>query len=367
MQGTMLCPSFTVFLLLTADTLVRGISLDSFRAPFDEEGEFQSAVITDGDVVFVASEQSLYRLSPSLEVQIRDRSLPFRFMLSAPPGEDFLLVCGPDCFVIDSNYRIEWPSLDAINDADVPRVLDASTDGRDVGFTGTFRRGSGPGRYDLTYAQDGGERDNSAVASRIVRCTLFRAARENPEERPDRFEIYASQVEKDPKQERQFIHTFTRNGFTYFVSILFLPSGFQARVIRLCDSDLGPGNGQEGDFTSYIELVLQCGDNTGEPTAATYIPSPNAFEADTLVLSVGIMRLSEVRNLLCAFDVSLIDQMMTEKIEECANGVGMTGLRRDNGPNGTREQCTHRQVRKSIPFSCESSKPTSKIKETHSS
>ena len=362
MQRTMLCSSFTVFLLLTADTLVRGVSLDSFSAPFDEEGEFQSAAITDRHV-FVASEQSLYRLSPSLEVEIRERILPFRFMLLAPPGEDFLLMCGrPDCFVMDSDYRLEWPSLDAINDLDVPRVLDASTDR--LGFTGTFRRGSGPGRYDLTYAQDGGDRENNAVASRIVRGTLFRAARENPEERPDRFEIYASQVEKDPKQERQFIHTFTRNGFTYFVSVLFLPSGFQTRVIRLCDSDLGPGNGLEGDFTSYIELVLQCGDNTGEPTAATYIPSPNAFEADTLVLSVGIMRLSEVRNRLCAFDVSLIDQMMTEKIEECANRVGMTGLRRDNG---TREQCTPLQVRKSIPFSYESSMPTSKIKETHSS
>lgn len=344
----MLFLALTVFLLAVADQLARGISLDTYPVPAEEDGEFQRAAITDQQVVLI-SEQYLYFLSPSLALQRRERvsGTPIRLLFAAsnsPPGDERLLLCDLDCFVIDSDYLIEWPSPNGVND--VPRVLDVSTDGQDVRiFTGTFQRGSGPGRYDLTYAQNGGERDDNAVASRMVRGTLIRAARENPEERPDRFEISASQVETNPSQERVFIHSFTRNGFTYFVSILLFQSGFQTTVSRLCDSDMGRENGAEGDFTSYIELVLQCGDNTGEPSAATFIPSPNAFDADTLVLSVGITRLSEVRNRLCAFNVSLIDQMMAEKIDQCANGVGMMGLKRNSV---SRKECRTHRVRISL-------------------
>lgn len=345
MQQKMLVTSVTVFFLLTTHQLVRGISFDTFQAPPDEE--FERAVLSNQNVFLVSETYHLYRLSPSLEEIRREVvSQSIRLFLAAANNTDSderLLICGVDCIVIDSDYRIHWPSENAI--FDVPRVLDMSMIGIDVDYTGTFQR-SGPGRYELTYAQSGGEIDNSAVASRIVRGTLFRAAREDPEGKPDRFEIYANQFEIDPSQERQFIYTFTRNGFTYFISVLLFRDGsIQARVSRVCDSDLGPGDGVEGNFTSYIELVLQCEDNTGAPTAATFIATPNAFEADTLVLSVGITRLSEVRNRLCAYDVSAIDRMMEEKINECANGVGMAGLKRNSD---NRTQCTTHQVGKLI-------------------
>ena len=333
------------FLLSTVR--VRGVDLDVFQVP--DAGEMFSSAVVSGQHIFVATQHYLYRLSSNLTEEERRLFTPFTRLLlvsnNSPSGNDLLLICGQFCSVVraDDIYNQVWPSH-FINTA-VPRVLNESTEGRQRGFTGDFRLGDGPGRFELTYAHSdfvSGLRSSDApVASRIVRGTLFRAALENAAEMPDKYEVAASQIELDPLQEREFIQTFTRNGFTYFVSVMSFASGPQARIARVCNSDKGLGNGTDGDFTSYIELALRCGDATGEPSAATFVPTPNAFLTDTLVLSVGITRLSEVRNRLCAYDVTLIDQMMSEKITECANGVGMSGLKRNIA---TRMPCVEQQV-----------------------
>ena len=336
---------FAFFLLSTVR--VRGVDLDVFPVP--DAGETFSGAVVSREQVFSATQHYLYRLSSNLMEQERRLFTPFTRLLlvsnNSPSGNDLLLICGHYCFVVrtdDINNQV-WPSR-FVNEA-VPRVLEAFTDGRQRGFTGDFRLGDGPGRFELTYAHSDFVSDSRStetpVASRIVRGTIFRAVKENAAEKPDRYEVAASQIELDPLQEREFLHTFTRNGFTYFVSVMTFPSGPQARVVRVCNSDKGPGNGTDGDFTSYIELSLHCGDASGQPSAATSVPTPNAFGTHTLVLSVGITRLSEIRNRLCAYDVTLIDQMMSEKITECANGVGMSGLKRNIA---TRMPCVEQQV-----------------------
>ena len=52
-----------------------------------------------------------------------------------------------------------------------------------------------------------------------------------------------------------------------------LASGLNARVSRVCDSDVGSDN--SFNFSSYIELNLLCGDTNGDPTSATFVPLPN--------------------------------------------------------------------------------------------
>ena len=336
---------FAFFLLSTVR--VRGVDLDVFPVP--DAGDTFSDAVVSGQQVFAATQHYLYRLSSNLTEQERRLFTPFTRLLlvsnNSPSGNDLLLICGQSCFVVhidDINNQV-WPSR-FVNEA-APRVFDASTGGRQRGFTGDFRLGDGPGRFELTYAHSDFVSDSrravTPIASKIVRGTIFREAMENSTEIPDRYEVAASQIELDPLQEREFIHTFARNGFTYFVSVMSFASGPQARVARVCNSDKGPGNGTDGDFTSYIELALQCRDASGEPSAAAFVPTPNAFGTDTLVLYIGITRLSEVRNRLCAYNVTLIDQMMSEKITECANGVGISGLKRNMA---TRMPCVEQQV-----------------------
>jgi hypothetical protein len=317
------------------------VCLDSF---FVNEGEEVRQIAINGPDVLAATDEYLYRLSFDLNELRRRLIVPnvgTRLLLATNSGleQDVVLICGMSCRLVDAQNirRNIWPAGGPTPGLDSRLVLNTSAA---VKFTGVLRRASGQfqRRYELTYAQNdfidrlrGGE----SIASRIVRGNLIRGNRTADGMTPeadDLFQTTASQIELDPFQEREFIHTFTRNGFAYFVSVMAFASGVQARVARVCDSsDEGTGN---GEFCSYIELGLQCGDLSGEPTAATFITAPNAFGADAIVLSVRMARLSEVRNRLCAFNLTRIDEMMDGKMRDCANGTGLEGLAR-NAANQT--------------------------------
>ena len=325
----------TLCLLCTAAELVNGdpdgseVYLDSF---FVDEGEEIRKIAINGADVLVATDEFLYRLSYDLAERQRQLIVPTlstRLFLAtnSGPGQDVVLLCGMSCRLVSAGDigRRVWPTGST---RPSPLVLSTSLAAR---FTGLLRRGVGPGRYELTYAQnDFIDNSRESVASRIVRGNIIRRQRDVPGGKPDRYEMTASQIELDPDQDREFIHAFARNGFAYFVSAMSSPSGvLQARVARVYGSDdTDAGNGTSL-FCSYIELALQCGDLSGEPTAATFISAPNAFGADAIVLSARMTRLSEVRNRLCAFNLTRIDEMMDEKIFECDNGIGLEGLTRN--------------------------------------
>lgn len=335
-----MCYFVVAFWLSAACYIVDGITVDIFPIPNDANGEEFQELAVSGQHVFAATERTLYQLSADLTEIERKNVLPFTRLLLASNNsaqdDEVLLICGRNCGIVGTNSIRNgiWP---VNRDDGVPEVLDESSDGRGVEITGIMRRGDGPGRFGLTYAQNSFidttvMGNDEQVASRIIRGIFRRAAREDPIGRSDSFETVASQIEQNPAQDREFIYAFSRNGFEYFVSVMSFESSVETRIARVCDSDEGEG----GNFTSYIELALQCSNSNSQPTAATFIPAPNAFDGDTLVVSVSVQRLSEIRNNVCAFDVSVIDEMMADKINECANGIGMLGLVRDTA---SRTQC----------------------------
>ena len=319
------------------------VHLDSFPVP-DLGEEFRTLTASD-EHVFAATQHYLYRLSTSLTELQRNLLTPSTRLLLLSNASDVLLVCGENCVLVDArNLQLLWPS----RQGDLSAILDPATSGQeDVGFDGILRTSSDPNFPELTYAMDSffDVGSGGAVASRIVRGSIVRGPKDDPVNMPDMFLVTAMQTEQNPSTERRFIHAFSRGGFSYFVFIASLPDGVsvQARIARICDSDTGFRTSEdmsEGNFTSYIELGLFCGDSSGQQTSAAYVPNPNAFGYDALVLSVGVERLSEVRNRLCAFRMPLVDQMMKAKIDECAEGVGVKGLERD----GITEPCVQVQV-----------------------
>ena len=335
------------------------VSLDSFRVPDDTQ---KLKILTmNGPHVFATTEKFLFRLKPDLkEKEKRLFTWNTRLLVASEsnttppaPGEDVVLICGTDCYLMNAtDFATTLWSTDSSTQP--PRVFDASTEERPITFTGVVHRvensAQGADRFVLTYTQNYffDRVGRVSVASRIVRGLMIRRG---GTERPDRFATVASQIEMDPSQGREFIHVFTRHGFTYFISVMSFPSGLEARIARVCNSDMGSENTTE--FTSYIELALHCGDDSGEPTAATFIRAPNAFDADAIVLSVRNTRLSEVRNGLCAFNLTRINELMAQKIDNCANGKGMIGLSRNEE---SRIHCEPLQVREKkfskLPFTC---------------
>ena len=310
------------------------VHLDTFPV-MDPGEEFRRLTASSSDdVVFAATEHHLYRLSANLTELQRNLLTHTTRLLLLSNTSDALLVCGADCVLVSArNLKRFWPSP-----GDASIILDPATNG-DVSWDGILRGSNDPSLYELTYTQDSffNAENGEAVASRIVRGGIV--------DMQDTFEVLTEQVEQNPNVERRFLYVFSRGGFSYYVFIASGPNdnSIQARVARICDSDTGFRTSEDlfgGNFTSYIELGLLCGDENEQPTSAAYVPYPNAFGYDALVLSVGVERLSEVRNRLCAFRMPRVDEMMRWKIDECAGGVGVRGLERD----GVTEPCARIEV-----------------------
>ena len=316
------------------------VSLDSFPVP-DDTQEFK-IITVNGPHIFAVTEEFLFRLEPDLKEKERRIFAHTRLFVAsntrapAPAVEDVVFICGIDCYLLNAtDFTTLWSTDSSTQPS---RVFDASTEERFITFTGVVHRvDNSADRFVLTYTQNVffDRLRRVYVASKIVRGLIIRGG---GTEGPDRFATVASQTEMDPSQGREFIHVFTRHGFTYFISVMSFPSGLEARIARVCNM----GSENTTEFTSYIELALHCGDGSGEPTAATFIRAPNAFDADAIVLSVRNTRLSEVRNGLCAFNLTRINELMAKKIGNCANGKGMIGLSRNEE---SRIHCELLQVR----------------------
>ena len=325
-----LCAALTLFASLWTVGVTPGhaaTTLDSFSPP--TSGQHFRILAVSGSHLLAATELRLFRLTPDLkEEESRLFTTTSRLLVASHPQpstpalsrtfRDSLLLCGNDCFLLNATQftNIFWStSLLTVVDGGVTKAIGVLQEMTEAELV-------------LTYAQndyiDGIGGTTSSVASRIVRGVIIGAGTDSQ----NGFSTVASQIEQDPLQGREFLHTFTRNGFTYFVSVMTLSSGLNARVSRVCDSDMGSNN--SFNFSSYIELELLCGDTNGDPTSATFVPLPNAFEVDTIILSVRRTRLSEIRNRLCAFNLTLIDEMMVQKYDNCASGIGMMGLARDS-------------------------------------
>ena len=106
------------------------------------------------------------------------------------------------------------------------------------------------------------------------------------------------------------------------------------RVVRFCKDDPGSREQLVPRFVSHFELVGECSGSasstTNIPTAATYVEANSAFGTATLL--VTFMGDGETIQRMCAYNISTINDLMTQKFRDCLNGRGMSGFARDGVP-----------------------------------
>ena len=124
---------------------------------------------------------------------------------------------------------------------------------------------------------------------------------------------------------REFLAVFTDQNFTFFVVRIGIVdrAGMQMdqmRVVRFCNDD--PGSQKQ--FVSHFELVGECtgssSNTTNIPTAATYVGANSAF--GTAALLVTFMGDGKTIQCMCAYSVSTINDLMTQKFRDCLDGIG---------------------------------------------
>ena len=314
----------------------RAITLRSFAQPTDDE-DFRILAVSDSSrAVLAATDTNLYRLSPELEQEEVMSFASNTRLLVVPSSSNgafagTVLRCGAACQLLNATdfADIKWSTEGLIGtEVLTPDIFSDGVVTQSIGVLEERMEG-GTSLPSLTSAQndyiDGIGTSSAAVPSRIARGSLIGVGQ--PQEQYNYSQL-ANQTESDPMQGRQFLHTFSHDGFTYFVSTMSFPDALllETRVARVCNNDMGSEN---GEFNSYVEITLECVNGDGIGTAATFVPTPNNFGFDAIVLSVEITRLSEVRNRLCAFNVSRINEMMAQRVQDCARGIGSKGLERD--------------------------------------
>ena len=133
--------------------------------------------------------------------------------------------------------------------------------------------------------------------------------------------IVGEQREVNLFTERNFLTNFHYNGFVYYVFIL---SGTSIRVARVCISDPGLEDAGERSLTTYTEAELKCsGISNSAKSVATFLE----YNGHPIILISGPGIGS---NIICSFNVTLIDQAMDEKLDNCKNGIGQFNLERNS-------------------------------------
>ena len=104
--------------------------------------------------------------------------------------------------------------------------------------------------------------------------------------------------------------------------------------MRFCKDDPGTREQFAPQFVSHFELVGECSGSssstTNIPTAATYVGANSAFGTATLL--VTFMGDGETIQRICAYNISTINDLMTQKFSDCLDGIGVSGFARDEVP-----------------------------------
>ena len=120
---------------------------------------------------------------------------------------------------------------------------------------------------------------------------------------------------------RKFLTSFSHNEYVYYLFNLGNASP-ELRIARICAADEGSGDSIPA-LTTYTEARLECqGSNSPDSSSAT-IAEQNGY---------SILLFSEVQsdiNYVCSFNITEVDIMMDEKLDNCANGIGKINLLRD--------------------------------------
>ena len=300
--------------LLTAAVLGSRAEVISFSVSSGET--LRNVLLTSSGSLILGSNLTLRRLNGDLEVLQRTDDLPsdqVNRLLSGDPGGTY-----SDSFM--SCTRTQCELLD-VDDIESRRWAAA------VLLDGTFNAHglfvTGPDGFSVFTAA----MRNEQQVSRIQRGNLTGVNGDSQS-----FVGYARQSELDRFRSRAFLFVFEREGFSYYIHHIFNvfnggENREEIRVVRLCNNDTS----NDMIFTSYFEIKLKCiamgVTEQPSPTAATFIPFPNSFGVDSIIISVVDSFDSE--NDVCVYSLPEIHSLMTAKYDECRSGTGMAGLERD--------------------------------------
>ena len=132
--------------------------------------------------------------------------------------------------------------------------------------------------------------------------------------------LIAKQAESQVFTVRKFLTSFSHNQYVYYLFDLGDSSPVpRLRIARICAADEGNGDSTPA-LTTYTEAQLECQGLISPDSSSAYIAEQNGYP---------ILLISEVQsdiNYVCSFNITEVDIMMDEKLENCVNGVGKFNL-----------------------------------------
>ena len=300
-------------------------------------GEAFRNIILGDSYVLIGSSNSLYRLNSgflSLE-DSRQLGSVNRLLVTDPGGtyDGSVLACEEQVCALTpiSNLTdIRWQVSDGLVRLGTENVI------------GIFAPGAN-GTSSLTF----GEQTTLNTGSSIRKGNLINVNTPGSSV----FNRFATQSENDRFRPREFLAAFTDQSFIYFIVRIEIDQVDQMRVVRFCKDD--PGSSVfVPEFVSHFELVGECtgssSSTTNIPTAATYVGANSTFGTATLL--VTFMGDGENIQHMCAYSVSTINDLMTQKFRSCLDGDGRRGFERkvqEDCPMGLSEAQKQRVV--SVP------------------
>ena len=294
---------FSLFFLLFYLTLiVKSSSQEVYR--FDGQS-LRNLLVLNNDAVLVGSNTHLYKLGSTLNeeiflqlsevnrllLQINNTNLP----------ENILSCQESSCLLVGSqtlsNSSVTSPSLMS--------VLFPGQEDLSAIFTGNL---------EFFVARKTISRQTSSSITKFSYSTVSNL----------QLNIVGEQREADIFNyvDRDFLTNFHYNSFVYYVFILH---GTSIRVARVCISDPGIVDSGERILTTYTEAELECsGISNSAMSVATFLE----YNGDPIILISGPGS-GIGSNIICSFNVTLIDEVMDEKLDRCKNGIGQRNLNRN--------------------------------------
>ena len=294
---------FSLFFLLFYLTLiVKSSSQEVYR--FDGQS-LRNLLVLNNDAVLVGSNTHLYKLgsilNEEISLQISEVNRLLLQINNTNLPEDILSCQENSCLLVGSqtlsNSSVTNPSLIS--------VLFPGQEDLSAIFTGN-----------LQFFVARKRMLSSLTSSSITKFSYSTVSNLQ-------LNIVGEQREANVFTDRDFLTNFHYNSFVYYVFIL---SETSIRVARVCIADPGIEETGERFLTTYTEAELVCSEiSNSAKSVATFLE----YNGDPIILISGPGSVIG-SNIICSFNVTLIDEVMDEKLDRCKNGIGQIDLNRNS-------------------------------------
>lgn len=146
---------------------------------------------------------------------------------------------------------------------------------------------------------------------------------------------FAFHEESSNLTPREFLAAFNYQGYVYLVTrIQLINRDIKIILARFCELDKGIRDGSNPSlFASHFELELQCSPSGGGGMSTLLGISAAFFnttgtEHIVLVVADGDSTSTTVTNYLCTYSLDTINQLMSDKLQSCIDGMDNTGFTR---------------------------------------